>query len=126
MATEGVTKKNGDLLLTPDEIGIVQAGLQALGFRSPDAAEKLTKHYEQKQFEDYYSDRTSQMKRAWLEAQKANDQYRLRELELEWRRMQDTKARLGLKTSPLSTLYRAASEQRRRQQEIERPPAGFQ
>lgn len=126
MATEGVTKKNGDLLLTPDEVGIVQAGLQALGFRSPDAAEKLTKHYEQKQFEDYYSDRTSQMKRAWLEAQKANDQYRLRELELEWRRMQDTKARLGLKTSPLSTLYRAASEQRRRQQEIERPPAGFQ
>ena len=126
MATEGVTKKNGDLLLTPDEIGIVQAGLQALGFRSPEAAEKLTKHYEQKQFEDYYSDRTSQMKRAWLEAQKANDQYRLRELELEWRRMQDTKARLGLKTSPLSTLYRAASEQRRRQQEIERPPAGFQ
>lgn len=125
LAQEGLTKTNGDMLLKPEEINLVESILQGIGFVPSDVKDRQKKYYEKVAFEEYYRERATELKRGWVAAAKDNDSLALRELEADWRKVQAAKVRLGLKPTPVSELYRSVREQARRQKKIDDMPVGF-
>ncbi len=110
MATTGVERKNGDIIMTPDEIDTVTVALQAVGFRDITAAEAMTRYYEGVAAEEYYRGRVSQLKRAYVEALDTNDTETMQDVMAQWKVMNEGKQRFDLKPSPVSALFKAKRE----------------
>lgn len=114
LATEGLERKNGDIVMTPDEIGTMKAVLQAAGFRDLSAAEKMARYYETVAAEQYYRERVSEMKREYAEAQDTNNIEAMQNITAEWRTMNAAKKRFNLKPTAISELYKARAERAKR------------
>jgi hypothetical protein len=125
MAQEGVTKSNGDMLMRPEEIGAAAIFFQGLGFQPSEVKDRRDNYYRRVQFEEYYKERVTELKRGWVQAKKSGDTAELRDLEAQWRKMNEAKERVGLKPSPLSNLLTADREQQKRQQKLDQDLATF-
>lgn len=114
MATAGLERRNGDVIMTADEIGTVKAMLQAAGFRNVDIAETLTRYYETTAAEKYYRERVTDLKRDYIEAKKSNNREAMQSAIESWRSMNEAKKRFDLKPTPLSELLAAERQQQER------------
>jgi hypothetical protein len=117
LATRGFEKKNGDMLLSPDEIGEVNVMLQALGF-SPSIKLDAQRINRQKiEYEEHFKQRASALKRAYIQAQESNDADAQREVVVRWDALQATKEQYGFKKTSKSELLRARAEKRKRERD---------
>jgi hypothetical protein len=115
MATRGFEKKNGDMLLSPEELGEVNVLLQALGF-SPAVKLNAQRVNGQKiEYEEHFKQRASTLKRSYAQAQEERDVESLRELEAKWDALQKTKEQYGFKKTPRAELLKARAEQKKRE-----------
>lgn len=115
IADEGMTRRNGDVILPPDEVNSLDAVFQALGI----APVKQTVVYEKRQrFQDMtanFTDRTTRIKNNYVAAMRKGDTATAAEAREAWKNLQDAKVRNGLKRSPLSDLLKAPREQQKRE-----------
>ena len=115
IADEGMTRRNGDVILPPEEVSALDAVFQALGI----APVKQTVVYEKRQrFQDMtsnFTDRTTRIKNNYVAAMRKGDTATAAEAREAWKNLQDAKVRNGLKRSPLSDLLKAPREQQKRE-----------
>jgi hypothetical protein len=115
IADEGMTRRNGDVILPPDEVDSLDAVWQALGI----APVKQTVVYEKRQrFQDMtsnFTDRTTRIKNNYVAAMRKGDTAAAAEAREAWKKLQDAKVKNGLKRSPLSDLLKAPREQQKRE-----------
>jgi hypothetical protein len=115
LATEGVTDKRGDVLLSADEINFLEATLTGLGLPTTDITKQQFKRGVQIEAEKFYSERTTEMKREYAKAAADNDTQRMNELRQEWMDIQEKRKKYGQPRQPLSDLLKARTEQLKRQ-----------
>lgn len=119
LATEGVTKRNGDVVLSADEVGLVAGLSQALGLPANALTDRQFLANAQYKSDTFYRERTTELKNAYAKAVRDNDTARMAEVRDEWMSTQAARKRLGYDTQPLSTLLKAPREQAKRERDTE-------
>ena len=112
---EGVTNRNGDVLIAPDDIsGLALLG-QAIGMPTSTIKDRMANAASVFESDTFYKNRTSEIKRGYTEAVRAGDTDTTAELREKWSKMQEARARNGYKKQPLSELLKAPQEQLKRE-----------
>jgi hypothetical protein len=115
LATEGITRRNGDLAMSPDEISFLEGFMQGVGLPTNQITDRNALVGAQFKADEFYKSRTTQLKRAYTEAYRSNDTAAMREVREDWQRTQDARRSLGYKAQPLGDLLKAPQEQRKRE-----------
>jgi len=114
-ATEGVTNRKGDVLIKPEDVSAYDATLQALGLPTTNITDQYKKNQVRAETVEFYNDKTSALKKKYIEAYKDGDAQKMGELRKEFMELQAAKHRNGFKRQPMSDLLRAPREQRKRE-----------
>jgi hypothetical protein len=116
-ATEGVTQRNNDVSLSPDEISTADAVLQALGLPTTKLTERQFRVGVSIKTEEFFDKKTASIKRDYVKAYKDNDVEKIAEARDAWKRIQDSRVASGFKRQPLSNLLKAPQEQAKRERQ---------
>lgn len=114
-ATGGVTNRKGDVLIKPEDISAYDATMQALGVPTTNITDQYKKNQVRAETVEFYNDKTSALKKKYIEAYKDGDTQKMGELRQEFMELQAAKHRNGFKRQPMSDLLRAPREQRKRE-----------
>jgi hypothetical protein len=117
-ATEGVTNRAGDVLLKPEEIDFVEAMMTALGLAPKQITDRQFLQATKFEFDEFYNDKASEIKRAYTRASKENDTAAQAKAREDWKKLQDSRAKNGYTKQPLSSLLKAPQEQRKRERNV--------
>lgn len=114
LATRGLEKKNGDMLLEPDTLkGLVRA----VGFTPTEIRDAQLMNARKFAHEEYFKGRQSSLVRAYNQAAKAKDTSAQTAIVAQWKNLQEAKDRAGFTRTPLTNLLRAPRAQQKREAE---------
>lgn len=113
--TDGLTKRNGDVVLSADEVGVLDWAAQAVGLPTNVTTDRSFLANAQFKSDKFYRERTSQLKNKYAAAVRKNDTDTMREVREDWMQTQAARRKLGYEVQPLSTLLKAPQEQRKRE-----------
>lgn len=113
--TEGMTRRNRDEILAPEEVKTLANIFSAIGVPAAQQAVIYENSNLARDIKEKFTDRTSRIKNDYIEAVKNNDQEGKKEARAAWKKLQDAKRRNGVKPTPLSTLLKAPAEKRKRE-----------
>lgn len=116
--TEGVSMRNGDTVMGPEEISMVDAAFQAVGLPTDTVTDRQRVQKVVADTDTFYKDKSAQVKHDYVKAFKAGDSGAMQDAREEWMRLQDSRARNGYSRQPLSNLFRAPMEQRKRERNV--------
>lgn len=111
----GVTRRNGDVVLSPDELTFLDGVAKTLGLPTNTLTDRQFLSNTQFNTDEFYRNRTTQLKRAYTEAVRSGDEAARREAMQDWKDTQEARRRVGMKTQPLSELLKAPREQAKRE-----------
>ena len=115
---EGVTLKNGDVVIKPEDIDFLDMLSVAIGLPSNKITDRTFVQGAAIDTEKFYKDRTGEIKRDYVKAFNAKDTAGMAEARKEWQEIQEAKRRNKLKTQPLSDLLKAPQEQKNRERGV--------
>jgi hypothetical protein len=113
-AAEGITMRNGDVVLKPDEISMLDAAFQAVGLPTNTITDRQFTQKVVKEFDKYYTQRTTEVKGDYVEASRKGDSAAMADAREEWIKLQESRVANGYKRQPYSELYRAPMEANKR------------
>lgn len=113
-ASEGITMRNGDVVLKPDEISMLDAAFQAVGLPTNTITDRQFTQKVVKEFDKYYTQRTTEIKGDYVEASRKGDSAAMADAREEWVKLQNSRVANGYKRQPYSELYRAPMEANKR------------
>lgn len=117
-ATEGITMRNGDLVMKPEEISMIDASFQAVGLPTTTITDR---QYTQKvvaEFDKFYAQRAGEIKAMYVEGSRASDPAAMAEARDDWQKLQESRVRNGYKRQSMSELFRAPVEARKRERGV--------
>jgi len=112
---QGLTQRNGDVVLSNDEIGLLDTVLQGVGLAPNTVADRNWLAGAKFDADTFYSERTSALKRQYANAVHDNDADGMREAREAWTATQAARREVGYKVQPLSELLKAPQERRKRE-----------
>jgi hypothetical protein len=115
---EGITMRNGDLVLKPEDISLIDTAFQAVGLPTTTITDR---QYTQKvvaEFDKFYSQRAGEIKSSYLKASRQSDAAAMADARTSWQELQDSRAKNGYKRQPLSELLRVPAEARKRERGV--------
>lgn len=115
-SASGVTKRNGDVLLTPEEVEFGTTFARSIGLQTTGTAERYREQERETMLTDFYKQRTKEMNRAYIEARESGDAEALTELRQDWEKLQAAREENGFKRQPFSSLIRAEKAKRTREE----------
>jgi hypothetical protein len=115
-ATEGVTMRNGDVVLKPEEITMVDAAFQAVGLPTTTITDRQRTQRTVAEFDKYFQDRAGEIKKDYIEARRAGDN--TSDAMTEWTKLQEARVRNGYKRQPMSDLLRAPMAATKRERNV--------
>jgi hypothetical protein len=118
VATEGVTMRSGDTILSKDDINFADTLMQGLGMPTTTITHQQRLGQVKYEFDTYYKDQTTQLVREYQQARK--DGAPVADIMSDWRDLQDARVRNGYTRQPVSMLIKAAQQQKK----YERATAG--
>jgi hypothetical protein len=113
--TMGLTNKQGDVLMTPEDISALDLFYTAIGVRPRslvNQAERASAAYDAN---THYDEMTTGLKNRYTRAAKSKDASSMQDVRAEWQQIQAARKRDGFKPQPLSTLLKAPAQQRKRE-----------
>lgn len=117
-ATEGVTMKNGDMVVSPEEIGFTDTVFQALGLPTTKMTERQYLQGEVIKYDKFYKERTAEIKKDYVEAYRKNDTEGTAKARDDWANLQEARSKNGYTRLPLSQLIKAPMEQMKREKGV--------
>jgi hypothetical protein len=114
-ATEGMSNKNNDMTLSPEEISLWDSFLTSMSIRTQTAAKTQLVQGAKIDYENFYKERTGEIKHRYVKAWKEGDGDTMAEMRQEWQDVQMSKAKNGFAKQPMSDLVRAPREQMKRE-----------
>lgn len=114
-AAEGMTRRNGDVVLPAEEISAVSAILTGLGVPSVKEAVVYERQNRMRDVTENFQDRTTRVKNDYVRAVKDNDAAAKQSAREAWTKLQRVRQENGLKMQPLSDLLKAPQEQAKRE-----------
>lgn len=114
-ATEGMSQRNGDTVMQPDEISLLATLSQAVGLPSTTLTERSFRASSKFKAEEHFKARSAQVKKEYTEAYRSGDQSALRDARKEWEHLQGVRKDYGYKPQPMSELLKAPQEKAKRE-----------
>jgi len=114
-AAEGMTRRNGDVVLPAEEISSFSALLTGLGVPSVKGAVVYERQNRMRDVTQNFQERTTRIKNDYVRATKDNDAAAKQSAREAWMKLQKVRQENGLKMQPLSDLLKAPQEQAKRE-----------
>jgi len=117
-STEGITMRNGDLVMKPEDISLIDAAFQAVGLPTTTITDR---QYTQKviaEFDKFYGNRAKEIKASYVEGSRSSDPAAMAEARDDWQKLQESRVKNGYKRQPMSELFRAPVEARKRERGV--------
>ena len=114
-AEEGMTRRNGDVVLPAEEISAISAILTGLGVPSVKEAVVYERQNRMRDVTQNFQERTTRIKNDYVRANKDNDAAAKQSAREAWMKLQKVRQENGLKVQPLSDLLKAPQEQAKRE-----------
>jgi hypothetical protein len=112
---EGLTRRNGDVILPPEEVSAWETLVQSMGIMPADQSVVYEKRELFQNVNDKFTDRSAAIKSKFVRASNDRDQEGMREARKEWVQLQQARAERGLPRKSIGELMRAKQEQVRRE-----------
>lgn len=117
IADEGMTRRNGDVILPPEDVSELETFWKALSFTTPGMAETYENRQRFQDIKDRFTDRASKIKNAYAKAVRSNDSNGRQAAREAWVKLQSTRKAEGFQPQPLSNLLKAPQEQAKREKQ---------
>jgi hypothetical protein len=114
-ATEGMTRRNGDVVLPESEIGAIETVLTGLGIPSVQQSVTYERQNRMRDITENFQDRTTRIKNDYAKAVRQKDTAAMQGAREAWTKLQQARQRNGLKPQPMSNLLKAPQEQAQRE-----------
>jgi hypothetical protein len=114
-ATEGMTRRNGDVVLPESEIGAVETVLTGLGVPSAQQTVTYERQNRMRDITQNFQDRTTRIKNDYAQAVRQKDTAAMQDAREAWTKLQQARQRNGLTPQPVSNLLKAPQEQAQRE-----------
>ena len=105
--TEGITMRNGDLVLKPEDYGMVDAAFQAVGLPTNIVTDRQFTQQVKVEYDKFYAQRSTDIKGDYVKAYRDNDAKGMSQAREEFQQMEDSRVANGYKRQPMSDLLRA-------------------
>lgn len=112
---EGMTRRNGDVILPSDEVSLVESIIQGIGFLPADQAVVYERRNRSYEMDNTMQNRSRQIKQQYAKAVKEGDADAKAEARQAWTKLQEARRRNGYTVQPLSELLKAPQEQSKRE-----------
>lgn len=116
-ANEGMTRRNGDIVVPASEISTMEAIMMGLGVTPVQMSTTYERQNVVKELTTNFQERTTAIKNQYTKADRKGDAEAKAEAREAWKKLQDARVRNGLARQPLSNLLKAPAEQRKREKE---------
>lgn len=113
---EGMTRRNGDVILPDSEIGAIDTVLTGLGVPAVKQAVTYERQNRLRDVTENFNDRTKRIKNDYAKAVREQDTAAMAEARTAWTKLQQARQRNGLTSQPVSALLKAPQEQKAREQ----------
>ncbi len=130
-ARDGMTRLNGDLLLSPEEMSWAGTFWNSLGLQSSQKSVVYEQQQRVRAMDQNFQDRSTRIRNDYVKAARERDSEAMAEARQDWARLQEARARNGYTKQPLSSLLKAPQEQAKRERntaggvQFNRNNAGF-
>ena len=124
LSTEGYSLPNGDVVADPRDFDLKDALITGLGLHATDVANVKWRRGQQYEMEQWFSERTSDIRRRYADAHDSRDRAEMRRLRREWVELQKRKDRVrwlfsdaphALRRQSVGALTRSVGERTRRE-----------
>ncbi|NBT74289.1 MAG: hypothetical protein EBT14_08950 [Betaproteobacteria bacterium] len=116
--TEGMTRRNGDILIGPEDVSFWDSTLQALGITPVKQSVAYEKQALVKEMDDNFRDRSTKIKAQYIRAMRESDSSAASEARQSWTKLQEARVKNGYTKQPLSDLLKAPAEQAKRNRNV--------
>jgi hypothetical protein len=117
MQTEGMTRRNGDVILPAEDISAMAGLLQLFGIQPVKQAVVYERQQNIRDQDQKFQSRATQIKNEYVKAVKGRDTEAAAEARAAWAKLQATRVEKGYTRQPLSILLRAPQEQAKRERD---------
>ena len=114
-AAEGMTRRNGDVVLPAEEISAISAILTGLGVPAVKETVTYERQNRMRDVTENFQERTTRVKNDYVRAVKDNDAAAKQSARDAWTKLQKARQENGLKLQPFSDLLKAPQEQAKRE-----------
>jgi hypothetical protein len=115
MQDEGMTRRNGDVLIPSEEISGIESFVQGFGLQPAQLSERQFRGDIKFDTEARFKTRAERIRGQYLRARKEQDADGLQESREAWSKLQDARSEAGFKRDPLSSLIRSGANQDKRE-----------
>ena len=106
-ATEGITMRNGDLVLKPEDYGMVDAAFQAVGLPTNTVTDRQFTQNVKTEYDKFYHQKSTDIKGEYVNAYRAGDAQGMAKAREEFQRLEESRVSNGYKRLPMSELLKA-------------------
>ena len=106
-ATEGITMRNGDLVLKPEDYGMVDAAFQAVGLPTNTVTDRQFTQNVKAEYDKFYHQKSTDIKGEYVNAYRAGDAQGMAKAREEFQRLEESRVSNGYKRLPMSELLKA-------------------
>jgi hypothetical protein len=117
-ATEGVTMRNGDTVMSADDISMVDAAFQTIGLPTSTITDRQRLQTVVAEADKFYEEKAAQIKRDYIRAFNSGDTGGMQGARTAWMEIQESRVRNGYTRQPLSSLLRAPMQQMKRERGV--------
>jgi len=115
---EGITMRNGDLVMKPEDISLIDAAFQAVGLPTSTITDRQFTQKVVAEYDKFYAEQAKDIKGSYVEASRNSDSASMAEAREDWQKLQESRVRNGYKRQPMSELFRAPIEARKRERSV--------
>jgi hypothetical protein len=112
ISTEGMSRRNGDVVLPADEVSAWEATIQALGIQPVQQSVVMERQQNTLEMNQFYQDRSTKIKADYVKAVRAGES--TAEVRAAWNKLQEARVKNGYSRQPMSELFRAPQSQAKR------------
>jgi hypothetical protein len=112
---EGMTRRNGDVILPDSEISSLDTVFTALGVPAVEQTVTYERQNRMRDLTKNFQDRTTRIKNDYAKAVREKDTAAMAEARTAWTKLQQARQRNGLTPQPVSNLLKAPQEQAQRE-----------
>jgi hypothetical protein len=115
LSSEGMTRRNGDLVLPASEVSAWEALVQAMGIQPVQQSVVMERQSNTLEMNQFYQDRSTKIKADYIKAVRAGES--TAEARAAWTKLQEARVNNGYTRQPLSELLKAPQSQAKREKQ---------
>jgi tetratricopeptide (TPR) repeat protein len=115
IADQGMTRRNGDVVLPSSEVSAAETFMQAIGIQPVQQTVAMERQQATVEMNQFYQDRSTKIKAQYVKAIRAGES--TEEARKSWMKLQDARVENGYTRQPMSELLRAPQSQTKREKQ---------